>query len=679
MNGEMAKKHEGLGMTSVFRWTPAVSLLLLVVFAFAVPTIASAEGIAPPKEEAPWPVDRLIGQRMSNFRLKDAANGREVSLYGYRGNLAVVLVFFGTDCPVGDLYAPRLAALKKEFKDRKVAFVGVNSNAHETAAQVAAYAKEHGLDFPVVKDDGNIVADMAMIERTPEVVVLDGLATIRYRGAIDNQYGVGTRKPEPTKNFLREALEEIVTGGRIDVKATPVVGCLLDRVPPKPATIIGSGPRVRAAAPTIIESLHADDEAEEAKVGAVTYSGAVASIIAEKCQTCHRPGEVGPFPLLTYDDVRKHSAMLREVVDDRRMPPWHADPRIGHFKNDRSLTARERATLMAWVAQGTPLGDPRAIPAPKTFPEGWSIGKPDVVFEVAQAYTVPAQGTVDYIHTRVPTQFKEDVWVQAAEARPGNRAVVHHIIVYIIDRAALLRGGGVGGGLDRRGDSHLCGYAPGDMPSVYSDGAAKKIPAGSDLLFEIHYTPNGKVHTDRPKVGLIFAKGPVTQRAHTLGIANPRFEIPPGADDVKVNSDFTFPVDAHLLSFMPHMHLRGKSFSYKAVYPDGRTENLLSVPSFDYGWQTYYSLAEPKAMPKGTKIFCEAHFDNSSKNPFNPDPSKRVRWGEQTWDEMMIGYIDFVDDAKVSTKTAQTSSNSSGVGQALRLLNRAAARPAVAK
>jgi len=636
----------------------AVSLVSIVAAG------AEPEGVA----------NRLVGQRLANFRLKDVATGREVSLYGNRGKLAVVLVFLGTDCPVGNLYVPRLVELNKAYEGRRVVFLGINSNAHDTVEEVAAHAREHGLNFPVLKDEGNVVADMALVERTCEVVVLDGLSTIRYRGAIDDQYGVGTRKSAPEHNYLRDALEEIITGGRIEVKTTPVVGCLLDRVDPKP-TKTGSATRVRAADPAIADALRAKDEDEEKKVGKVTYAADVVSIVQNKCQNCHRPGEVGPFPLLTYDDVRKHAAMIREVVDERRMPPWHADPRIGHFQNDRSLTPRERATLLAWVDQGTPLGDVAALPAPRTFPDGWTIGTPDVVFETPEPFTVPAQGTVNYVHVRVPTKFKEDVWVQAAEARPGDRSVVHHIIVYVIDRGNLLRGGGFEG----RAEAHLCGYAPGDMPSVYPDGTAKKVPAGSDFLFEIHYTPTGKVRTDRSKVGLIFAKKPVERRAYTLGIANPRFEIPPGADNHRVDSRFEFKHDARLLSFMPHMHLRGKSFAYRAVYPDGRTEDLLSVPAYDFGWQSYYTLAEPKPMPKGTKILCEAHFDNSSANPANPDPTKSVRWGEQTWEEMMIGYIDYVEDVPAGAKTSQTDpparpSRSNNVARALRVLNGAAAR-----
>lgn len=641
--------------------TPAVLLLALGLPASGAPPES-------PRAKTPeLPLERMVGQRLSNFSLRDVATGKSVALYGFRGKLAVVLAFVGTDCPVGNLYAPRLEEIAREFGPKGVQLLGINSNAGESAAQVAAYAKEHGFTFPVLKDEGNVVADMALVERTCEVVVLDGMATVRYRGAVDDQYGFGTRKDAPTRNFLRDALREIVSGGRVDPKATPVVGCLLDRAAPKSARAEGkpAPPRVRPAKPEVAALLKDRDQAAASAVGNVTYAADVAPVVGQKCQSCHRPGEVGPFPLLSYDDARKHAAMIGEVVGNRRMPPWHADPRHGTFSNDRSLTPRERATILAWVEQGTPLGDPAKLPPQRTFPEGWTVGTPDAVFEIPKPITVPAQGTVEYTYVRVPTRFKQDVWVQAAEARPGDRQVVHHIIVYVDDHSV------VGGDFDRRVDSHLCGYAPGDMPSVYPEGIAKRVPAGSDLVFQIHYTPNGKITTDLSKVGLVFAKGPVKHRAHTLGIAQPRFQIPAGADDHEVRSSFTFPHDAHLLSFMPHMHLRGKDFRYEVTFPDGRTEVLLSVPAYDFGWQSYYTLAESRAMPKGTRIDCTAHFDNSAGNPSNPDPSKPVRWGEQTWEEMMIGYIDYVDDAPADAP-AERGAASSRLSDAARLLRRAA-------
>ncbi|GAC1452466.1 MAG: redoxin domain-containing protein [Isosphaeraceae bacterium] len=490
---------------------------------------------------------------------------------------------------------------------------------------------------------------MVMAERTCEVILLDGLAMVRYRGAIDDQYAQGSRKSAPGNHFLRDAIQEVLSGGRVEIKATPVAGCLLDRVDPRPSLSarMGNTSRVRPAAPEIVNALREKNtgEGDQPSGAKVTYADDVAPLLRNKCQSCHRPGEVAPFSLLTYDDAHRHLAMIREVVDNRRMPPWHADPRYGHFRNDRSLSARERATLLAWVDQGAPLGDPSKIPPPRTFPSGWTIGTPDLVFSIPEPITIPAQGTVEYVHIRVPTRLKEDVWVQAAEARPGDRSAVHHIIVYVDDHKLGKRPKGK--------DSHLCGYAPGDMPSVYPEGSAKKVPAGSDLIFQIHYTPIGTLRTDRSKVGLILASAPVRHQAYTLGIAQPRFEIPPGAESHRVASSFTFEKDAHLLSFMPHMHLRGKSFRYEATFPGGNRETLLSVPAYDFGWQSYYTLAEPRAMPRGTRIDCEAVFDNSDQNPANPDPRTSVRWGEQTWEEMMIGYIDYIDDETIdpSAKT----------------------------
>jgi len=324
--------------------------------------------------------------------------------------------------------------------------------------------------------------------------------------------------------------------------------------------------------------------------------------------------------------------MIREAVGERRMPPWHADPRYGHFVNDRSLTAQDRATLLAWVDQGSPLGEATDIPPPRKFPEGWSIGKPDQVFELPEPYFVPAQGVVSYVYFRVPTNFTEDRWVQAAEAVPGDRSVVHHIIVYLFDP------NGKGNPGERL--THFCGYAPGDAPSVFPEGTAKRIPKGVDLMFQVHYTPTGRIKTDRSKVGFIFSKTKPKREAFTLGIANADLILPANSANVEVASSKVMPFDVRVLSFMPHMHLRGKDFTYTFTKPGQSPETVLSVPAFDFAWQTYYVLEEPIELPKGSVIDCLAHFDNSDSNPYNPDPTKMVRWGEQTFEEMMIGYLD---------------------------------------
>ncbi len=570
-------------------------------------------------------------QRLSNFTLKDVTKDRSLMLYGFQGRKGIVLVFLGNDCPVANLYVPRLVELNKEFSKKNVVLLGINSNAHETEADVAKFVKETGIDFPVLKDPQNLVADSALVERTCEVIVLDGFARIVYRGAIDDQHGQGKSKNAPDHNYLRDALTALASGGKINVSATKVAGCLLDRVAAKPIDP-KSAPKLRGAAAEVVTLLDEKEKEHPIDVGKVSFSGGVAEILQNRCQNCHRPGQVGPFSLLTYDDARKHSGMIREVVTERRMPPWHADPRFGHFVNDRSLSAKERATLLAWVDQGTPLGEAKDIPPARTFPEGWSIGQPDAVFEIPEPYYVAAQGVVSYVHFRVPTNFKEDRWVQAAEAVPGDRSVVHHIIVYAFEPNKP-------GDIQRK-MSHFCGYAPGDAPSVYPEGTGKRIPAGADLLFQIHYTPNGRVKTDRSRVGLIFSKTKPTREAFTLGIANSDLMLPAGESNIEIASSRVVESDVRVLSMLPHMHLRGKDFKFTFTKPGESPQTVLSVPAYDFAWQTYYVLKDPIVLPKGSRIDCLAHFDNSSDNPYNPDPSKLVLWGEQTFEEMMIGYLD---------------------------------------
>jgi hypothetical protein len=372
--------------------------------------------------------------------------------------------------------------------------------------------------------------------------------------------------------------------------------------------------------------------------GAITFSKHVAPVLQRHCQECHRPGMIGPMALLTYDDASAWSETIKEVVQERRMPPWHADPKFGKFANDRSLSKEDRDTLLAWVDQGCPKGDTKDLPPPREFASNeWTIGKPDIIFTMPTSYKVPAQtprGGIPYQYFIVPTNFKEDRWVQAVEAKPGNRAVVHHILVY----ARTLTKGNPQDGI---GDGLLVAQAPGELPAILAAGSAKKIPKGAALVFQMHYTPNGVEQTDRSSVGIIFAKEPPKNEVRTRAIATRRLAIPPGDANYKAVSTSTFSQDTLLMSLLPHMHLRGKSFEYRLVTPDGKEEKLLSVPRYDFGWQANYRLATPLRVPAGSRIECTAIFDNSADNPNNPDPTQTVRWGEQTWQEMMIGFVDY--------------------------------------
>jgi peroxiredoxin len=546
-------------------------------------------------------------QAIANFELKDPA-GKPWSLDRAKDAKAVVVLFLGTQCPINNAYAPRLIELHGEYSSKGVHFVAINANEHDSLDSIRAHAAKHKLPFPVLKDEGHRVADLFGAQRVPEAVVLDGRRVIRYRGRIDDQFGVGYQRPQPTKRYLADALDAVLAGKDVVEAKTAVEGCYITRAP-----------KAKAAA-------------------TVTFSKHVAPILQARCQECHRPGQIGPMPLLSFDDASSWAQMIKEVIEERRMPPWHADPRHGKFSNDRSLSAADRDALLAWIDQGCPKGDERDLPPPRKFTEGWSIGKPDVVFTMQQEFKVPAKAPkngVPYKYFMVPTNFAEDRWIRAAEAKPGNPSVVHHIIVYAVVGK---RKDGMGDGI---GNNLLTTYAPGDFTVIYGDGAAKKIPKGANLIFQMHYTPSGVEQTDRSSVGLVFAKEPPKHEVRTRAIAQQFLLIWPHGDHQRFESKATFKKDTLVWNLMPHMHLRGKSFEYQAVYPDGKRETVLSVPRYDFGWQASYRLAKPLYLPAGSRIECTAHFDNSAMNLSNPDPTKLVRWGDQTWEEMMIGFVDY--------------------------------------
>ena len=406
---------------------------------------------------------------------------------------------------------------------------------------------------------------------------------------------------------------------------------------------------------------------------AVTFYKDVLPVLQNNCQSCHRPGESAPMAFLTYDGTRPWAAAIKSAVLTKKMPPWFADPHFGKFSNDRTLSQADIHTLVAWVDSGARAGDAKDAPAPLNFVEGWRIGKPDVVLELPKPFHVPATGTVDYQYVVMPTHFTEDKWVQLAEARPSNPKLVHHIIAFIREPGNPMMKDLPPGEYyapayearkhqdeprDKNGKKNdddsgffgdmLAGYAPGTVPFEMLPGQARLVKAGSDIVFQLHYTANGTAGDDTARLGLVFAKTPPTERVLTLGAMNPRFAIPPGDPNYRVDSKLTLQEDATLVGFLPHMHFRGKDFEYTVRYPDGRTETLLSVPHYNFNWQLTYNLSEPKALPKGTVIECTAHFDNSPNNPFNPDPSKTVHWGEQTWEEMMIGFFDVAVPPQVS-------------------------------
>ena len=547
-----------------------------------------------------------IGKPVANFTLQDFRSKKH-SLEDYQNHKLVVIAFLGAECPLAKLYGPRLQSLANSYEPNQVAFLGVNANCQDSITEIAAYARIHGVSFPLLKDTGNRLADAMSAVRTPEVFLLNEERRIAYWGRIDDQYGVGVVRKEPTRHDLKVAIDQLLAGEEVARPIQEAEGCFIGRI--------------RKA-----------NETSE-----VTYANQISRILQKRCVQCHREGEIAPFALDKYDEVVGWAETIAEVVKDERMPPWHASKKHGHFVNDRRLSDDEKDLIYRWVDNGAPKGDVSQLPTPKKYTIGWQLPQqPDLVLPIAKRpYRVPAEGVVRYQYFKVDPQFKEDKWIRAAELLPGNRSVVHHILAFA--RVPGSRSGSSGGL-----DGFLVGYVPGLVARPFPEGMAKRIPAGAELIFQVHYTPIGSEQLDVSKIGFVFADAEeVKYEVRTTSAAQRYLRIPAGDENYRVTAISRSSRDeALLLGFMPHMHVRGKSFRYEAMERDGSKKVLLDVPKFDFNWQTSYRLAEPVKLAAGTRIYCTAHYDNSKFNLNNPDPTKTVRWGDQTWEEMMIGYFD---------------------------------------
>jgi len=363
-----------------------------------------------------------------------------------------------------------------------------------------------------------------------------------------------------------------------------------------------------------------------------TFSKDVAPILYSKCVECHRPTMFAPMSLVKYDEARPWAKSIRTRVSARTMPPWGADPQHGVFKNDPRLTDKEIATILAWVDGGAPKGDDKDLPVLPKFTDGWTIGEPDAVFEMKDAYQIPATGVIEYQYIRIPMNITENKWLAAIEIKPQARAHVHHVLAYTQPAGTPINEAGA------LGPGNIGGVTPNKPGVIFDPGVGRMLEANSDLILQMHYTTNGEAAVDKTVVGLKFLKEPPSMVQRGGSVIQPRFVIPAGNPNAEVRGSRVLAADTIITSFTPHMHLRGKDMTYTAKYPDGRTEVLLSVPKYDFNWQITYQLKEAKRMPKGTEIEVVAHYDNSPQNKFNPDPTKDVRWGDQTFEEMMIGF-----------------------------------------
>jgi hypothetical protein len=486
-----------------------------------------------------------------------------------------------------------------------VHFVGVNSNRQDSVTDIREYVRTYQVRFPVLRDVGNKVADQYDATRTPEVFVLNESLDIIYHGRIDDQYAPGVNRSKPQRRDLHAAISEWIAGQPVTVSETDAPGCLIGRVRNKQKPVENG----------------------------ITFAKHVAPMLHTHCIECHRSGEIGPFAMDDYDEVAGWAETMLETIDDGRMPPWHADPKYGHFQNERRMPDADKQILRDWIAGGMPPGDLSETPELPAIVEGWQMSKePDVVLEMRnRPFTVAAEDTVEYQYFVVDPGFTEDKWISEARSVPGNRSVVHHIIVYIRP-PELSQFSGIG---------WLTAYVPGARPVTLPKGRARLIPAGSKLVFQMHYTPNGEEQDDTSKLGLIFAdESEVTHEVYTIAGVDQEFEIPPGeARHVVHSSVARLPRDAELLGIAPHMHYRGKSF--KLWDGDGADANvLLNVPAYDFNWQHVYQLKNPLPLNEVDRLRFDVVFDNSESNPFNPDATKWVTWGDQSWEEMAIGFFD---------------------------------------
>ena len=606
--------------------------VFLACFFLASPALAQRE-----------PSTAYVGKKISNLAFKDD-NGQTQSLYSHKDRKAIVLVFLSFECPVSTSYAQPLADMAKEFGKYGVAFVGLTTNEDETSAQVAKQARHFNLNFPVYLDAKLAAANALKADITPECFVLDGDYVLRYRGRIDNSYSERLKRhPQVTRHDLRQVLGELLSGRPVSEPATVAIGCVIAR-----------------------------DQKVIAKAGTVTYHRDVAPILQNHCQQCHRPGEVGPFALMSYKQAVNWADDIKSYTQKGVMPPWKAVEGPA-FHNDRRLAQKDIDTLATWVDGGTPEGDPRDAPPPRRFVDGWQLGTPDLVLRAEADFTLGPAGNDLFRCFVLPTNLTEDKYVVAVEVRPSNPRVVHHTLQFIdtagagrrLEKAAQDRKVPVGeehseeSSLDRgpgytmamgvgfRAQGGLGGWAPGQMARYLPENSGFFLPKNADVVMQVHFHRNGRIEKDRTQIGLYFAKGKVERpwrvsaMAGGSGIGQVRmFSIPAGAAHHRVKGDMWATGDFTLYSIMPHMHMVGKEVKVTMTLPDGPPTTLIAVKEWDYNWQETYIFKEPIHVKKGTHFHVDAVYDNSSKNPNNPfNPPRQIDFGEQTFNEMCYVFL----------------------------------------
>jgi hypothetical protein len=557
-----------------------------------------------------------VGRLAPDVAFSDLA-GKSYQLSKLPVEQCFVFAMTSTSCPLSKKYLPTLATLASTYSGRGITWILVNPIPADRDEDMQRAAATLGENAIYIRDGDCVLAKALGALTTTDVVVLDRSRTILFHGAVDDQYGFGYAVDQPRRNYLSDALDAILDNKPLPIAATQSPGCALD---------LGE---------------------EAAEPVDITFHNRVSRIVQANCVECHRDGGVGPFSLVSYEDVAGHAGMIKQVLELGTMPPWFAAPATdasgqsvpSPWANDRSLSDSDKSDLIAWIDGGKQLGSLRDAVQPHAFNSGWLIGKPDAIFEFPHAVPVKATGMMPYENVVVETNLDSDKWIQAIEVQPGDRSVVHHMLIY------LLAPGRDSVSLKEEAEDEKNGfwaiYVPGNATLVYREGFAKLLPQGVKLRCQVHYAPSGMATTDQSRIGVVFAKQPPEHEVRVVGIGNAKMAIPPGAENHREEGTLKLPFDIEILSFLPHMHLRSKSCQYRVVAPKGDTRTLLDIPRYDFEWQLLYRYREPQKVSRGDLLKFTGWFDNSKNNPANPDPTVTVRWGKQLNDEMHLGYVEY--------------------------------------
>ena len=539
---------------------------------------------------------------------------RQTTLAKLAGPKGLVVAFTSTSCPVTKRQLSNIAELEDQFRAKGINFVYVNPIETDSASDASRVSSSTGLNGRYIIDTDKSISRVLAPRTTAEVFVFNANQELVYRGAADDQYTVTSSLPKPRNRWLLNTLGAVVAGRKPSTANVNPSGCALDPVTAPPAT-------------------------------AITYYDAVAPIVQKNCVSCHRQGGIAPFKLDTIADVKAHAAMIKQTVEQGTMPPWQAAPAVGTAKspwvNDCSLQPADKNTLLTWLNGPRALGS--VAKAPKPLPaitDGWSLGKPDMIVTMPQPLFVPATGVLPYRIMDAEVNITEDKWVQSVEVVPSAKQVVHHVLIFVRKPGQFSVED-----LNER-SSFFAAYVPGTSTAAWPEGLAKKLPKGTVLRFQMHYTTNGTAATDQTKLGIRFAAKAPEHEIKITGASNTRFRIPAGDPNYKVVSSLPIPMDVKVTALMPHMHVRGKAAKYELVFPDGTRKLLLDVPRYDFNWQHTYRYSEPLTVPKNSRLEYTSWFDNSTANKNNPDPKREVPWGPQTFDEMQLGYIEYYATGK---------------------------------